>query len=219
MTTVLPVRRPGAARTLSPAADERSTAGRRADRARQIAGRTAPWLVRGVMGVAVLVFALLAVGPHVLGYRTMTMLTASMAPEIEPGDITIGSPIAVSDVTEGMVITYHMPVDDGALVTHRVVSVEHAPDGSVLVQTKGDANAAIDPWTARLEGDTAYEVRAVVPELGHLVTALRTPVVSQVLLYGAPLLLTGWLLMTIWRPARDADPAVDTDDETKENQA
>ncbi|RBY95018.1 signal peptidase I [Blastococcus sp. TBT05-19] len=170
-------------------------------------------MVRGVMVVAVLVFALLAVGPHVLGYRTMTMLTASMAPEIEPGDITVASPIAVSDVTEGMVITYHMPIDDGALVTHRVVSVEHAADGSVLVQTKGDANEAIDPWTARLEGDTAYEVRAVVPELGHLVTALRTPVVSQVLLYGAPLLLAAWVLLSIWRPTPTDDTAPEKEDQ------
>src|SRR3712207_4157098 len=99
------------------------------------------------MGTAVLVFLLLAVGPHVLGYRTMTMLTASMSPEIEPGDVTIVTPIAVSEVTEGMVITYHKPIDDRSLVTHRVVSVEKA-HGIVTVQTKGDANDAIDPWTA-----------------------------------------------------------------------
>jgi len=157
------------------------------------------------MGVAVLAFLFLAVGPHLLGYRTMTMLTASMAPEIDPGDVTVVTPIAISEVTEGMVITYHKPVDDRSLVTHRVVSVETGPDGSVQVQTKGDANGAIDPWTASLLGDTAYEVRAVIPELGHLIQALRTPVVTQVLLYGAPALLAGWLLMTIWRPAREEE--------------
>jgi hypothetical protein len=45
-------------------------------------------------------------------------------------------------------------------------------------------------------------VRAVIPELGHLIQALRAPVVTQVLLYGAPTLLVGWILLTIWRPAR-----------------
>jgi signal peptidase I len=163
-------------------------------------GRLAPWLVRGVMGLAVLAFLLLAVGPHVLGYRTMTMLTASMSPEIDPGDVTIVTPMAVSDVTEGMVITYHKPIDDRSLVTHRVVSVVTGPDGAVQIQTKGDANEAIDPWTATLQGDTAYQVRAVIPELGHVIQALRAPVVAQVLLYGAPALLVGWLLLTIWRP-------------------
>jgi signal peptidase len=152
------------------------------------------------MGLAVLVFLVLAVGPHLLGYRTMTMLTASMAPEIDPGDVTVVMPIALPEVTEGMVITYHKPIDDRSLVTHRVVSVEAGPDGTVQVQTKGDANPAVDPWTATLQGDTAYEVRAVIPELGHLIQALRAPVVTQVLLYGAPALLAGWLLLTIWRP-------------------
>src|SRR5215217_180606 len=201
MTATLPVS-PGAAAQLPPAGDTRSTAGLRAGRAAQIMGRTAPWLVRGVMGLAVLVFAVLAVGPHLLGYRTMTMLTASMAPEIDPGDITIVTPIAVSEVTEGMVITYHRPIEDHSLVTHRVISVETAPDGTVSVQTKGDANAAADPWTATLKGDTAYQVRAVVPVLGHVIQALRAPIVTQALLYGAPALLVGWLLLTIWRPTR-----------------
>ena len=129
--------------------------------------------------MAVVAFAGLAVGPHVLGYRTMTMLTASMAPDIDPGDVTIVTPLAVSEVTEGMVITYHIPIGDHSLVTHRVVSVEHGADGSVTVQTKGDNNEAVDPWTATLEGDTAYQVRAVIPEIGHVIHALRTPAVTR----------------------------------------
>ena len=213
MTAVLPVRRPGAAAQLPPAGDKHSAAGRVAGTARRIVGLVAPWLVRGLLGLAVLTFLFLAVGPHVLGYRTMTMLTGSMAPEIEPGDVTVVTPIDVSEVTEGMVITYHRPIEDHSLVTHRVVSIETALDGTVTVQTKGDANDSVDPWTATLQGDTAYQVRAVVPELGHLIQALRTPVLTQALLYGAPALLVGWVLMTIWRPADE-----DTDDETTEEE-
>jgi signal peptidase I len=209
MTAVLPVREPGAASQLPPAMDKRSAAGL-AGTARHYVGLIAPWLVRGLLGLAVLTFALLAVGPHVLGYRTMTMLTGSMAPEINPGDVTIVTPIAISEVTEGMVITYHRPIEDHSLVTHRVISVTTAPDGTVSVQTKGDANEAADPWTATLDGDTAYQVRAVVPLLGHVIEALRAPVVTQALLYGAPTLLVGWLLLTIWRPAR-----VEEDEEDK----
>ncbi len=205
MTAVLPVRRPGAARTLPPAADIRSAAATAAGWTRRILGRTAPWLARGVLGLALLAVAGLAVGPHVFGYRTMTMLTASMAPEIEPGDVTIVTPVAVSEVTEGMVISYHIPIDDHRVVTHRVVSVERGPGGAVSVQTKGDANEAVDPWTATLRGDTAYEVRAVLPEVGHVIKALRNPVIAPVLLYGAPTLLVGWLLLSIWRPVREEE--------------
>jgi signal peptidase I len=206
MTAILPVR-PGAANALPPAGDPRFAVGHWADLAGHTMGRVAPWLVRGVMGLAVLAFLFLAVGPHLLGYRTMTMLTPSMSPGIDPGDVTVVTPIAMSEITEGMVIAYHKPIEDRSLVTHRVVSVETDADGAVQVQTKGDANTAIDPWIATLQGETAYELRAVVPELGHVIQALRAPVVAQLLLYGAPALLAGWVLLTIWRPTTKQEEA------------
>lgn len=171
--------------------------------ARSVLARLIRWTVRGIVAVAIVAFAGLAIGPHVFGYRTLTMLTGSMAPAIDPGDVVITTPIAVSEVTEGMVITYKIPVEDRHLVTHRVVSVERGPDGSVTVQTKGDANTAADYWKATLAGDTAYRVRAVVPKLGTAIQALRTPVVAQLLTYGATALVAGWLLLAIWRPTRN----------------
>ena len=206
MTAVLPVRRPGAALALPPeVGTDSATTIRRAALARRLLAGTTRWFVRGLVVVAALAFAVLAVGPHVLGYRTMTMLTGSMSPQIDPGDVVISTPLDVHDVTEGMVISYHIPVADHSVVTHRVVSVESGPAGTVTVQTKGDANEAVDPWTAQLQGDTAYQVRAVIPEAGHLIQALRTPTIAPVLLYGAPTLLVGWLLLSIWRPTREEE--------------
>ena len=49
-----------------------------------MASRVLPWLVRGLVVTAVVAFGFLAIGPHVFGYRTMTMLTGSMAPEFDP---------------------------------------------------------------------------------------------------------------------------------------
>ena len=185
--------------TGTPAAGKRA-AGKRAAGLASLAYR---WTVRVVITLAVLAFGVLAVGPHVLDYRTMTMLTGSMSPVIDPGDVTIVTPLPVDQVTAGMIITYHVPIDDHHLITHRVTSVDHGTDGSVTVQTKGDANDAIDPWQATLQGDTAYQVRAVLPAVGHLISALRTPIISQALVYGAPALLAGWLLLSIWRPTTD----------------
>jgi signal peptidase len=113
-----------------------------------------------------------------------------------------------------MVISYHIPIDDHRVVTHRVIDVQHTADGTVTVQTKGDANDAPDPWTAVLTGDTAWQMRAVVPAVGDAITALRDPLVNRVLVYGAPALLAGWMLLAIWRPARDEDE--DTDSDTDE---
>jgi signal peptidase I len=168
------------------------------------------WTVRLVMLLAVVVFAGLAAGPHVLGYRTMTMLTGSMSPGIDPGDVIVVTPLPISEVQAGMVISYHIPIDDHRLVSHRVLSVETGPDGTVTVQTKGDANDAPDPWQATLQGDTAWQVTAVIPELGTLIQTLRTPIVSQTLVYGAPTLLAGWLLLSIWTPTRTHDQDTET---------
>jgi signal peptidase I len=205
MTSLLQVVRPGAAKLLPPGTDLLLAARRWAGPTRRFLARALPWVVRAMMVVAVVAFAGLAVGPHVLGYRTMTMLTASMSPSIDPGDVTIVTPLAVSDVTEGMVITYHIPIGEHQLITHRVISVEHGPDGAVTVQTKGDNNEAADPWSATLEGDTAYQVRAVIPEIGHAIHALRTPAVTTALVYGAPALVAGWLILAIWRPRKQEE--------------
>jgi signal peptidase len=139
------------------------------------------------------------------------MLTGSMSPVIDPGDVTIVTPLPVDDVEVGMIIAYHIPVDDHHVVSHRVVAVEHGDDGAVTVQTRGDANAADDPWDATLQGDTAYQVRAVIPALGSVITALRTPLVNHALVYGAPALLAGWLLLSIWRPTPAARRPDDTE--------
>ncbi len=216
MTATLLARFPGAALTLPPEVDPALAAARsRADRLRPMASRVLPWLVRGLVATAVVAFGFLAIGPHLFGYRTMTMLTGSMAPEIAPGDITVVTPLAVDDVAAGMVIAYHIPIDDHRVVTHRVVAVERGENGSVTVQTKGDANEAVDPWKATLQGDTAWQVRAVVPEVGSVLQVLRTPGVSEVLRYGAVALVAGWLLLGIWRPAPAGEPctADHTDDE------
>ena len=238
MTATLLARVPGAALTLPPEMDLALAAIRNrveqlatpspemdlalaavrngAQQLRPTASRVLPWLVRGLVATAVVAFGFLAIGPHVFGYRTMTMLTGSMSPEIDPGDITVVTPLAVEDVAAGMVIAYHIPIDDRRVVTHRVVAVERGEDGSVTVQTKGDANEAVDPWKATLQGDTAWQVEGVVPEVGHVIQALRTPVVSQVLRYGAVALLAGWLLLGIWRPTPADTAGTDTPDTNDE---
>src|SRR3954468_25010589 len=109
---------------------------------RAAAGVVARWTGRLVVPLvvtgAVLAFAGLAVGPHLLPYRTLTMLTGSMTGTIDVGDVEIVAPLPVHDVTVGMIIAYHIPVEDHHLVTHRVIDVAAGADGTVTVRTQGD---------------------------------------------------------------------------------
>lgn len=176
--------------------------------------RAANLLGNLMLAVCLLGFLALAVGPHLFDYRTSTMLTGSMAPGIEPGDVVVTAPKPTQDLQVGDVISYQIPVEDHRVETHRVVSVERQADGSVAIETKGDANENKDPWTAVINEDTVYEVRAVVPEVGVAIRALRTPVVQDGILWialGGALVLG---LSMIWGSRSDADDDTSPDEES-----
>ncbi len=143
----------------------------------------------------------LAVGPHTGAYRTTTMLTGSMRPLYPPGAVLIISPQPVSELAPGQVVTFHAPLEDRRVVTHRVVSVDRSGSRPVMV-TKGDANPGNDPWAAKLSDDTVWRVRGSVPHLGSAIQMLRTPLAQLVLTRGLPAILLLGLLVSVWRPER-----------------
>jgi signal peptidase len=151
-----------------------------------------------LMLICLAVFLLVAVGPHVLGYRTATMLTGSMEPGIMPGDVVVTAPKPATELAVGDVISYQIPIEDHRVETHRVVEVKTQKDGSIVFRTKGDANDNTDPWTATIQGDTVWEVKTVIPKLGSVIRVLRAPAVQHGIFWIAfgGLLLLG--LSTIW---------------------
>lgn len=168
--------------------------------------------VANALGTLVIVFAALVlvamtIGPRVLHYRTATMLTGSMVPTIEPGDVIVDVQEHASDIAVGQIITYQIPVDDHRVESHRVTWVRHAADGGVLFRTKGDANNGEDPWTARAVGDQVWRVRAVVPLAGDVIRFLRRPAVNLLMARVLPLLLVASVLFSIWRPRRTGEQA------------
>ena len=133
--------------------------------------------------VCLVAFLGIALGPHLFDYRTSTMLTGSMAPGINPGDMVVTMPRPTADLQVGDVISYQIPVEDHRVETHRVATVEHLADGTTAITTKGDANENVDPWVAIISTDTVYEVQTVVPEVGTAIRVLRSPVVQHGILW------------------------------------
>lgn len=170
---------------------------------RRVAAAVGGTAVNLLLVVALLALFGLAIGPRLLPYRTTTMLTGSMVPLIDPGDVAVITAEPVSAVQVGQVITMQAPTPDRRIVTHRVVEVVRGDDGSVSVRTKGDANEGVDPWLATLEGDTAWRYRGTIPHLGTAIRALRQPAVHPVLVLGVPALLVVWVLIGVWRPEED----------------
>jgi signal peptidase I len=141
---------------------------------RVVSGLLTVLLVGGLVA-----FAGLALGPRIFGYRTATMLTGSMTGTIDPGDVIVSVPKPTADIAVGDILTFHAPVADQHMETHRVIAVRHTADGRTIIRTQGDANAEPDPWRATVEGDTVWQVAHVVPGVGNVVRALRAPVVRH----------------------------------------
>ena len=163
--------------------------------------------LRALLASALAAFVFLALLPHTGLYRPETVLSGSMKPYFSPGDMIIVTPEPARDVRVGQVISYHIPVGDHHVQTHRVVQIVRGGDHPVL-RTKGDANNARDPWNARLDGSTAWRVRLVVPMLGWTVTWLRDPLVRLLTVFVAPGLFALVALWRIWN-----DPGGSGDEE------
>lgn len=176
-------------------------------RHRRVSRTTTSKIARSIVSVitttmtiaAVVGFLFLAVGPRIFGYQTSTMLTGSMSPLINPGDVVVTVPVAVKDLKVGDIITYHIPADDQRVETHRIIDLTVNSQGTASVRTKGDANNGADPWTATLAGGQVDRQVFTVPYLGNAIRALRDPAVLKVLMYGAPAALVVMVLVSIWR--------------------
>ncbi len=147
------------------------------------------------------VAAVLTLGSMTGHWRTEVVLTGSMRPGIQPGDIEILRPEPASSLHTGQIIAFHPP-KDGFTVTHRVVAVRRTTGAhaGLWITTRGDANNVDDPWgSVRVLGSTVWVVRAVVPGVGFLSAWLRSPVVHLVTLLTMVLLAGALALRMIWR--------------------
>ncbi|MBO0920522.1 signal peptidase I [Cellulomonas sp. zg-ZUI222] len=120
-----------------------------------------------VLLVALAAAGALAVVPRALGGAALTVLTGSMVPTYQPGDVVVvrGVEDAASEVQVGDVVTFQPVSDDPALVTHRVVGKSFTSDGTTFV-TRGDANTADDDPLVpeQIKGVAVYHV----PFVGHV---------------------------------------------------
>src|SRR2546430_7166125 len=131
-------------------------------RRREVVRACARWATRAAVVAALLLLALLAVGPHAGWFQGLTVLSGSMRPTFDAGDVVVATPERVTDLRCGDIIVYQAPPPVSAVISHRIVSVR--PDGdSVVVQTRGDANPVAGPWAARLPPGTPWRVRDPPP--------------------------------------------------------
>ncbi|WP_165399855.1 signal peptidase I [Xylanimonas ulmi] len=132
--------------------------------------------------LALLVFVI----PQAHAGSGLTILSGSMRPAIDPGDVVAIRGIKPHQVCDGTVkvgdiVTFMPDPEDATLVTHRLVAIRHDdldPDGyedttyeGCSFVTRGDANTAEDralPARA-MKGVVMY----TVPKVGYAINAVR----------------------------------------------
>lgn len=108
-------------------------------------------LALGVLGRAWMWFVgaclLITILPMAFGWHPYVILTGSMAPNIEAGDIVLSSPDPDPELMLGRVVVFEDPGKPDHVLTHRVIGFN--ADGTLT--TKGDANPTPDSIPVEIE--------------------------------------------------------------------
>ena len=127
----------------------------------------------------------------------MTVLSGSMVPTLEVGDLVVAEVVSPRELRTGDLTTFRDP-STHKLVTHRVQSVLWRGELADVI-TRGDANEIGEGWSIGAEGSVGRVVLRV-PRVGFAVGALGTTA-GQLGMAAVALALGVWALVLIWRPA------------------
>jgi len=142
-------------------------------RSRQRTRRTGR-LASGAALAVVAALAAMALVPALLGWQRYVIVSGSMTGTYDAGSIVFDEVVPVERLGVGDVITYRPPPASGIdhPVTHRIAAITRDRTGGRVYRTKGDANAAADPWTFSLGGPEQARVRVGIPYAGYALVAL-----------------------------------------------
>lgn len=161
-----------------------------------------------VVFLLVLAPLLVAAVPQAVGAsHSYVVLSSSMTPTVEAGDMVIVDDRAPTAIEGGDIISYRAPEEEKAIVTHRVVEVVKR-DGKRLFRTKGDANEEVDPYLVSKE-DLIGEVAFVIPYAGYFVQFAKSDMGLVALLVVPASILIGLELRRFWRARASASAGSD----------
>ena len=157
-------------------------------------------LASGALLLVLAALAALLLVPAAMGLQRYVIVSGSMTGTYDRGSLVLDEVVPVSQLAVGDVITYRPPAGagPGGLVTHRIASIARER-GRLVFRTKGDANAARDPWTFSLARPRQARVRAGIPYAGFALAALSRRQL-RMLLVGVPAALIALVsLAGLWR--------------------
>ena len=110
--------------------------------------------------------------PSFLGIKTYVILSGSMEPELNIGDVIISKKVEESELHEGDIISFRA---NNSIVTHRIIGINES-EGKKNYTTKGDNNNTEDLEKVtfdKIEGRFVCKI----PKIGNITFFLRNKVV------------------------------------------
>lgn len=125
----------------------------------------------------------------VAGYSVMSVLTGSMEPNYNIGDLVIVKKTDAAELNEKDVISFYSsdPTVQGAVVTHRILNITEE-NGSKKFETKGDNNEIPDLEKVA-EDEVIGKVVGKVPFVGKAATFMQTNRTAFFLIVILPMLV------------------------------
>ena len=141
------------------------------------------WILNVVVGLFIVLFLLFVCLQRFtdnrlsfFNYRMFTVVSGSMEPDYEIGDVLFSKDVEPSEIQVGDDISYVGRSGDvkDKVVTHRVIDIEINEDGTLLFHTQGTANIIEDPvvYEDQIYGKIIYKSTI----LSFISKTIRTPI-------------------------------------------
>ena len=127
-------------------------------------------IISTVLVVIIILFALMLGLSRLLGYRVFSVISGSMSPTYNVGDMIYVKSVSPLDIHAGDPITF-MLNESKVLVTHRVVEVDKE---NRHFYTKGDANSVPDDFPVLFDNVIGVP-QFSIPKLGYVSDFIQNP--------------------------------------------
>ena len=90
---------------------------------------------------------------NIARFSVFRVVTGSMEPEIPIGSLLMSRETPISEIKTKDIVCFvsKEPPTEGRVITHRVVSITTKADGTILLETRGDANLSADRYYVTAE--------------------------------------------------------------------
>lgn len=166
---------------------------------------TASQFVFGLIGLLTITVtmafaAVVLVASVVFGYQPSVLMSGSMSPVLEAGDVILFEQLDPTEVGVGHVILFETPGRPDVLTAHRVSAIDSQ---ARLFTTRGDANRDIDSTRVPFDSVKGFG-RIAVPLVGlptmWLATGRNSLFVLFVLVMAAATWMSRWALLDRFDP-------------------